>query len=329
MSGTADIQRAIWEDEDFADLSVDARLLYIWSFSNERCNVAGLYKVRTKAMEVDTGLTEARTAAALAELERARFVTYVDGVLFVRSYVKHTRMRSPNMAIGIAKAVKAISPDHPQRRAFLEKYTVPGYEWLDPVPEKRDVGVLTEVVNNTVHPDEGEGLGNPSEGASEDLSRGSEGASQTASTSDSPVSKGRGLEAPSEGFQSRSRSLSRSKSNSSKERNDMEGLPDDFPVELLPVLDDVMARLLKIARERGCMEPPRAGVADTIAKYPKRLHVEVADNLGYWALHGKGKNRKILDIAARYRDWLKGEPDVLPSSSAPKGRLAQDRAAAA
>jgi hypothetical protein len=328
MSGVADIQRAIWEEEDFSELDPDAKLLFIWAFSNERCNLAGLYKVRQKAMEVDTGLTPARTAAALHECEEQRFVSYVDGVLFVRSFVKRMRQRGINQAKGIANCVKALSPEHPQRRAWLDKYTVPGYEWLQGIDKKNDVclHLIDDLVENTIYPLGEKGPGSPSEGASEGPDRGSEGVSETASTSDPSPSGGRAFETPSKGSMGRGRGVGRA--HDKEGASDKEALPDNFPTELVPVLDSVVSRLERMTAERGGLPVKRVAVAAILAKYPLRKHVEIADKLGHWLLHGNGQNRRSLDAVARYRDWVAGEPDVLPTPKRGQGPRAQARAKA-
>ena len=124
MSRREDIDNDIWVDPDFAALTPDAKLLYLWSFTNPSCNMSGLYKIGLPAFEFGTGLSRERVAAALSELQSAGegFALYVDQLLWVRSRVKHLRSRSPQMAKAIANDLMKVRIDHPLRVKFLSKY---------------------------------------------------------------------------------------------------------------------------------------------------------------------------------------------------------------
>lgn len=136
MSRREDIDNAIWHDPDFAELSSDARYLYLWSFTNPRCNMSGLYKLALAPVPAETGLTMKRVEDALGELAEATFAYYRDGVLWVRSRVAHLRSTNPNMAKSIAKDLGKLAEDHPLRVAFLQKYRLTPWlrEQLEPLP---------------------------------------------------------------------------------------------------------------------------------------------------------------------------------------------------
>lgn len=121
MSRREDIDTAIWEDEDFDALSDDAAFLYLWSFTNERCGMAGVYQVKGRHI-CEGRMTPARRTAALEELREAQFVYYQDGWLWVRSRVKHLRTRGEKMAASIIKDLKKVPIDHPFYDAFLSEY---------------------------------------------------------------------------------------------------------------------------------------------------------------------------------------------------------------
>jgi len=122
VSRREDIDNAVWDDEDFAALTAPAKLVYLWSFTNPRCGMAGLYKVGPRAISADTNLSDHDVRDALAELAASRFLFHENGVLWVRARVKRLRSRGPGIAKAIAADVDAISPDHPLRVRFLAEY---------------------------------------------------------------------------------------------------------------------------------------------------------------------------------------------------------------
>ncbi len=121
MGRHEDINNAIWSDPDFEDLSANATLLYLWSFTNPRCGMAGMYKVSLRAM-TESKVSIDEVPATLAELADKGFAFYEDAVLWVRSRVKHLRARSPQMAKSVANDLSNIAPHHPLRVRFLDVY---------------------------------------------------------------------------------------------------------------------------------------------------------------------------------------------------------------
>lgn len=117
-----DIDNAIWGDPEFEALPPDAKLLYLWSFTNSQCNMAGVYKVSVARMAGETGLSASRASRALEQLAAASFVVYEQPWLWVRSRVKHIRSSSPSMARSIVRDVEALDPAHPIRQQFIATY---------------------------------------------------------------------------------------------------------------------------------------------------------------------------------------------------------------
>jgi hypothetical protein len=122
MSRVNDVHAGIWGEDDFLDLTAPGKLLYLWSFTNPRCGMSGVYTVSRRVMSFDTGMHGDHLARALGELERGRFVIYADGVLFVRTRVKHLRTKSRQIAKSIASDVRRLTTGHPVREAFMAEY---------------------------------------------------------------------------------------------------------------------------------------------------------------------------------------------------------------
>jgi len=127
VSRLEDVSTALWEDEDFDDLGDDAALIYLWSFTNSRCGMSGIYRVKRRSI-VEGRMTAKRRADAIKELEEAGYLRYVDGWLWVRSRVKHLRTKGSKMATGVVRDVERVPVEHPLRAAFLTEYL--GKSWV-------------------------------------------------------------------------------------------------------------------------------------------------------------------------------------------------------
>ena len=127
MSRREDIDNAIWSDPDFVELSADAKLLYLWSFTNPRCGMAGLYKVSKGPMIYETTVPVDRIDAAVEELESVCFLFFDGRVLWVRSRVKHLRTRTAQIAKSIVSDLRRVG-EHPFVERFVETYGA--WEWL-------------------------------------------------------------------------------------------------------------------------------------------------------------------------------------------------------
>ena len=128
MSRREDVDNSIWGDPDFSAATPHAKLVYLWSFTNPRCNMAGLYMVPPAHIAAETGLSKRKVELALGELQEARLVYYVDGVLWVRSRVKHLRTTNKLMARSVLKSVEQFN-GHPLADAFRAMYD--GCVWLE------------------------------------------------------------------------------------------------------------------------------------------------------------------------------------------------------
>lgn len=116
------VETRIWSDPTFEALTPNAKLVYLWSFTNPRCNLPGIYKATVRQMSVETGVRVKGVEQALEELEGSSLLYYDRTWLFVRARVKYLHNPSPNTAKGICNEVKKLEPDHPYTQAFLFLY---------------------------------------------------------------------------------------------------------------------------------------------------------------------------------------------------------------
>ena len=131
MSRYEFVETAIWSDPVYEALGPHAKLVYLWSFTNPRCNLPGIYKVTLRQISTETGIRPRRVEEALEELEAARLL-YFDGTfIFVRSRVKYLHTTSSRTMKGIARDLSNLDERHQYVQAFLFMYQEE--EWFDEV----------------------------------------------------------------------------------------------------------------------------------------------------------------------------------------------------
>jgi hypothetical protein len=127
VSKTADFLQSVWSDPWFLALPADAKLLYVWGFTNEHGNMAGLFTVGRPLAEMETGLRGAQMDGALEAVHPKLLFDEPTGAWWVVGRAKHVRAKTVQIAKSVARAVKECP--HPDFRArFLEKYG--SHAWL-------------------------------------------------------------------------------------------------------------------------------------------------------------------------------------------------------
>ena len=104
------------------------------------------------------------------------------------------------------------------------------------------------------------------------------------------------------------------KPRASQEEKDRKAL-NDLPDDLLPSLEPVRERLMRIAEAKaGAKLPTVAAVANVLRTNPHKDFIPAADDCEHYWVHGKGESRKLSDPVAVYRNFLGTKPDVLRRS---------------
>jgi hypothetical protein len=120
MSRSEDFDNGFWDEPDVFALGPEAKLVYIWSWTNKRCHFSGIYKVPLAAIVFETKHTEEAVQTALVELEQACFLFYDGTWMFVRTRVKRIRTRTVQMCKAIAKDLVNVPHSHPYLLQLLE-----------------------------------------------------------------------------------------------------------------------------------------------------------------------------------------------------------------
>jgi len=89
MANYRQIHTQIWRDNWFLDLEPDEKLMFIYLFSNDSTNLAGLYEIHERVIQLETGLDKKRIAEILARFEREGKVHYQDGIVWMVNMKKY------------------------------------------------------------------------------------------------------------------------------------------------------------------------------------------------------------------------------------------------
>jgi DnaD/phage-associated family protein len=123
------VQTRMWREDDwFQSLPTDARLLFIYLFTNPSASVAGIYRLPLRTIEFESGIPASRVQELLTQFATDNKAYYGDGVLWV------VRMRenqlptkgtlSKPLEIHIRSEIAKI-PDGRIKTMYLEHYGYP------------------------------------------------------------------------------------------------------------------------------------------------------------------------------------------------------------
>ena len=102
---------AFWSEEDIQELTFEEKSFYIYLFTNEHCNQAGVYRITKKTIAFETGLTEERVEELLGKLIHNDKIIYKDCLLWVKSFVKHQPNTNPSVKKRIIKDLDRIEDE--------------------------------------------------------------------------------------------------------------------------------------------------------------------------------------------------------------------------
>lgn len=98
-------QTELWTDPFIQGLSPEAKLLFIYLWTNKHCNQAGLYEISLKTMAFDTGLSLENLPGYLKELE-PKVIWYPDrNLIWVKNFLRR-QCKSQSFLIAAAKCLK-------------------------------------------------------------------------------------------------------------------------------------------------------------------------------------------------------------------------------
>lgn len=128
-----------WSDRWFEDLPPQAKLLFIYLWTNEHCNQAGLYEISTKKMAFETGLDLDQIPELMQTLE-PKVVWYPDqGIVWVKNFLRH-QSRSNKFVAAATKALQGLNiPD--ELKAEFEMHN---QDLLEGVAPNQDISLTKQ-----------------------------------------------------------------------------------------------------------------------------------------------------------------------------------------
>jgi hypothetical protein len=105
MANYRQIHTQIWRDNWFLELRPDEKLLFIYLFSNDSTNLAGIYEIHESIIALETGLRPARIREILVKLEASNKVHYGGGVVWIVNMRKYHSNASEKVQKNIDAAI--------------------------------------------------------------------------------------------------------------------------------------------------------------------------------------------------------------------------------
>lgn len=89
MATLRSVNTEFWTDEYVAELSRDAKLLFLYFLTNPLTNITGAYKIGRKKIKQDTDFTDDELDILLDQFEGDGKVIYRDGWIFLPNFLKN------------------------------------------------------------------------------------------------------------------------------------------------------------------------------------------------------------------------------------------------
>ncbi len=100
-------QTELWTDPFIQGLPPEAKLLFIYLWTNKHCNQAGLYEITMKTIAFDTGIPQESLPSLLAQLE-PKVAWYAEqNLVWVKNFLKR-QCKSQSLLVAAAKCLKTI-----------------------------------------------------------------------------------------------------------------------------------------------------------------------------------------------------------------------------
>jgi hypothetical protein len=297
MPRQEDIRNTIWQDIDVDELSNEAMLLFLWSWTNERCGMSGLYRC-PRPLLCEGRLAGEVLDVALKECEDARRLRYEKGVLWSVTRVKRLPWKTSQTAKAIADELAEIDSDNPIYSEFVQRYD--GLPW-----GKKGEARLSLTQGS---PDPQPSLNRGSAEPRPSLENPDVEPSDRPSPDPHPRVTGKG--------NGNGSGKGKGKGKSSQGSTASVSAVADAPESL----DDVFEILGRISEIRGVAFASLERVAAAIASYPDADHVAVASDMEDWLCNSEhGKRTQIRDVVQTYRNQLQRKATGSPAGEAAAG----------
>jgi hypothetical protein len=110
MSSQRPIKDEMWSDSWFYDLDPSEKLVWVFLLTNERQNVAGVYKANTRWICSNTGFDKQVIESVLSRFEATGKIARTNEWIVLLNHYKH-QSTSPKIEEGIARILKEVPED--------------------------------------------------------------------------------------------------------------------------------------------------------------------------------------------------------------------------
>jgi hypothetical protein len=124
MADFRQIHTRIWKDDWFSEIPLDAKLFFIYLFSNEQAEVGGVYELPSKYMAFEVGISQERILELLGQFEAVGKVFYRCNWVWVVNLRKYNETKSESVVKRIQKDLDLL-PDGDLKKMYCKYYKIP------------------------------------------------------------------------------------------------------------------------------------------------------------------------------------------------------------
>jgi len=103
------IYTELWQDDFFADLSPNEKLLFLYFLTNDSVNIIHVYRCNLARIKADTGIDTPIIVAAQAKFEQANKIFFKDGYVFLKNAHKFEKYEGEKNDVAKAKLFGRLS----------------------------------------------------------------------------------------------------------------------------------------------------------------------------------------------------------------------------
>lgn len=126
------VKVCMWSDPWFEDLDATEKLFYLYLFTNEHINNAGIMSVSKKKMAFESGVEISTIDGILKSFNDAGKIVVSGDNVWVVNFIRHQTSTSPKMLSSIAKALEEIE-DRSLIDTVLERYNTLSIPYQYPI----------------------------------------------------------------------------------------------------------------------------------------------------------------------------------------------------
>ena len=121
MADFRQIHTSIWDDDWFCQLSSDAKVVFVWLFSNRRASVSGLYKFTEFICSRETGISIDNVHASIEKLSSDNKIRVEGEWVWVKNLRKYNYYQNGNADKRILSDLSQL-PNNGLKKAYTAYY---------------------------------------------------------------------------------------------------------------------------------------------------------------------------------------------------------------